>query len=195
MVPDVCVSLRSAASGELLRLAVPDAHRDRSALQRGNLASHRVDTALLQQIPTSWPAYVSWVAQQYSDGLDGAAIAQKINDTRVSWEGRVHANRATSDLAPSITLDMEPVELRLPDGRIFVGDYLALPIRDEVEKSIGSRLSVGDPIRFTATIGDEDGFFAAIDFADDPEQNKVFVETALHSVHLMDAREGTREDR
>jgi hypothetical protein len=95
----------------------------------------------------------------------------------------------TAEVAPSVTVDMEPVELQLQDGRIFMGDYLALQIRDEIEKSVGSRLAAGDPIRFTATIGDAREFFPAVGFANDREQNKVFLETALHSVHLKGERE------
>lgn len=133
---------------------------------------------------SDWAQFVRFMAEKYVSGISERDAGQLVAGQAVSWQGLVWENRLRAEHAPGIAVDMETVEVELPDRRMFVGTHVFLPVRDQATQFACSAMKRGDRIAFDAKISSRSTPFSSVGFAEDPEQRKVYLEVGVESTTI-----------
>lgn len=112
---------------------------------------------------SDWGTFIREAASHFEKGSSDVEVSQLFGGHLVRWVGKV-SEIQLDDQLPSVTMDMEPIVIKLSDGRFTTADYLFLRVSNAAINTWRS-VSEGSTIRFTAMIGTGKGPFPAISWA------------------------------
>lgn len=118
-----------------------------------------------------WESFVRSVGDLFNQGLDNRTVTEQFAGTPVVWTGRVAEKRFDTD-RPGVQMEMQPIEVKLPGGRVAIVDYLFLTLNDG-DMPLWNDVKVGTPLRFTTRIRKASGPFTGVSWSDLDERRGV----------------------
>jgi hypothetical protein len=109
-----------------------------------------------------WEMFIKALAVAFGKGGSDSDVTSIYADKKVTWVGQV-AECNLGNQHPGIQLTMPAVEVRLTDGRYTTADYLYLFVTNVAE---WQKVSVGQVVRFDATIQKGNKVFPGIQWSD-----------------------------